>query len=692
MYGGAESHDTITKTGNYFKNGETYDIAFGMYDVSATSVRIVLKVNGIALFDEEVQDSAYVSADAYFCVVAGKGGVEVVLGEETVTAPIEGNLVNVGTLIGDEANWKSINTTPQFSEGTLSITGTDDSNWGVIGYAKENYADAVYQFTYTHELDQTTTADSFTGIILDLDEGCGPEYYFNGLKVYVLMSKTGTYLYYRGGDETHGESVDGKFVFEDGKIYEIVFGMYDVSETAVRVIMTVDGEVVFDEEVQEPKYVGAKSYFCVTAMRGGTATATIGGVAGTEPNPEPTMKEPTKVSVGTLLEDTANWKGLNATPAFAKDGTLTVISTAETAQSAIGYAGQKYANAVYQFSYTQMLDDNNYSMGGFFLDLDGTCEPQNHFTGMAAYGKIYVLVENDGDVYLYYYDTASGKSKSVGTAIKFEDKKTYDIEFGMYDMSENSVRIVMNVDGEEAFNVELSDENYVERESYFCVLAQKNGLATVKINGYGVDPVEDPEPTMVPVGTMLETENQGKWQGLNATPAFETDGTLTVASTNANNSATVKYGEKYANAVYQFSYEQSFIETTNYCMGGFFLDLTGGSDPIYYFKGLDATCGNIRVLIENGRTPVLKYYDSVAGAVKTKESTFAFEDNKKYNIKFGMYDISGTTVCIVMTVDGVEVFNVEVADAKYVGKESYFCVTAQKNNMATVKVGAVTTK
>ena len=79
MYGDSK-HEMVTNKELAIVNGETYDVEFGMYDISDKAVRIIMMVDGKTMFNEVVEDTAFVSAKSYFCVTTSSGGVDVVLG------------------------------------------------------------------------------------------------------------------------------------------------------------------------------------------------------------------------------------------------------------------------------------------------------------------------------------------------------------------------------------------------------------------------------------------------------------------------------------------------------------------------------------------------------------------------------------------------------------------------------------
>jgi len=229
------------------------------------------------IFDEEVQDSAFVSAQSYFCAVASKGGVDVVIGESTSNESVEDQNLQVGTLLEDEAGWKSLNNTPTFADGTLTLPSAPAGTaWSVAAYGKESYSNKIYRFSYQHTLINDANGEGYAGFFLDLDGTCGPNYDFQGNSIYARIGATGSNsLSFFVGQNAVIPNKKINFSFENGKTYDIAFGVMDVSATAVRVILMIDGQMLIDVEVEAAAYVGASGYFCTTVSKK-NATVVIG--------------------------------------------------------------------------------------------------------------------------------------------------------------------------------------------------------------------------------------------------------------------------------------------------------------------------------------------------------------------------------------------------------------------------------
>ena len=454
MYGGKNSHSMVTENVN-FENGKTYDIAFGMYDISDISVRVVMMVDGVIVLDEEVEDEAYISAESYFCVHAGLA--DVAIGESTSDVTIETPYVEIGSLLSETENWKATNNTPVFQDGTISVSNVDANKWSTLGYTVETNTNKIYRFAYQ----QTVDDGGMGGFFLDLDEGCGPEMLWEGKKIAVVIKKDAVELQMYGGATSHSMITKAGTYFENGKTYDVTFGMYDISATSVRIIMTVDGETVLDEEVEDSAYISAPSYFCVHVAFGEV-------LLGESSSDVPAGN--LYVDVSTLISDADNWKGTDVTPVI-EDGVMSFTGKTNSTWSIVGYAGASHTNKIYRFKYDHYMTKDKY--GGFVLDLDEGC-PDYYFRGT----KVYVLF-HEGEMNLNFVGGAT-KHDRVDKTYRFENDKTYDIDFGIYDVSATSVRIIMTINGETVYDLVVEDSNYVSKPSYLSMFASEG--ETIKIH------------------------------------------------------------------------------------------------------------------------------------------------------------------------------------------------------------------
>ena len=201
--------------------------------------------------------------------------------------------------------------------------------------------------------------------------------------------------------------------------------------------------------------MGGEFYFGIVAS-GSKATISKSDAA-VDPDPEPTYDV---VDVTDMLADTTNWKSASWGTALSfADGSVTADGGG---YSLGGYNKETFKNTVFRFKYTRT---RNVAGGwdGFNLGF----EPDNVYWNV---GGLYVDFNNDSAVL-----RCIGKDKSVvyqtTKGPSLTDGQTYDIEFGVIDVNEKTVKVLLKIDDTVYFEKELTHEDFVGGEFYFGIVA-----------------------------------------------------------------------------------------------------------------------------------------------------------------------------------------------------------------------------
>jgi len=214
------------------------------------------------LYEKDLEDATLVGAEGRMSFIVDTG-CEVTVSPASSDEPGgEGTIdyVDVGSLLADQENWKKTAgaTTVLNADGSMTITAS--SFWSDVVVYDKLYADKVFRFKYQYN---KGTSDGKIGFIFNLDKAGESilEKYGGGNQIFTYYD--GSRMYVRTKLEGTVTTLSQPLVnLEDGKTYDIAFGMYDLSNNTVRIILSIEnaGESVllYEKDLEDATLVGAE--------------------------------------------------------------------------------------------------------------------------------------------------------------------------------------------------------------------------------------------------------------------------------------------------------------------------------------------------------------------------------------------------------------------------------------------------
>ena len=319
----------------------------------------------------------------------------------------------------------------------------------MVTYTEEAYANTLYNFKYKLDYNDASWVSVFL-----TDEPEKIPYATNGV---LLVFKPNKIEVQRYGAEDDILLDTEEIYLEDGREYDITFGMYKENDTDVRIIIRIDGEDVFNDTVTDSVLVASEFNFGIYSTK--TTVVTVGESTA----PDESSKY-TTVEVADLIADEEGWTAYrDAVPVF-ENGQLKVTA----ASGMVTYTEEAYANTLFNFKYK--LDYNDASWVSVFLTDKPEAIPYNTNGVLAVFKPNKIELQRYGAKDDFLLDTEE---------IYLEDGREYDITFGMYKENDTDVRIILRIDGEDVFNDTVTDSVLVESAYNYGIYSTKTTVVTV---------------------------------------------------------------------------------------------------------------------------------------------------------------------------------------------------------------------
>lgn len=618
-----------------FESGKTYRVDFGVYDLNSTDVRIVLTVDGTAVFSHEMENQYLNTAEGHFGVLtAPTSGYSLVLGSV-------GTKLVIDSLIEDEEHWQKSDGSaePKFIAGKMILDGSGHTQ---AGYAGEAYTNRVLHFTYKQELAATVgESDKWGGLFFN-SQSAGTIPWQNPSLLVCIKSNV-IELQIRDGSST--TVLENKTnLIENGKTYRMTFGMYALNTSDVRIVLTADDVTLFDETVTNTKLLGMQGYYGAAASGAGVHVE-IGSLGN-------------KINVATLVRDQSNWTTLTKTAPTFSDGALSITSTsAESGYELAAYTGEKFSGKVFSFKYKQVPAEKGW--GGFYFNLNDPIKQTFNDNG------VLVVIKSD-KVELQRYGDEHGILKEISGEI-FRSDMIYDVTFGIVDVDADDTRIFVTVDGKTLFDETITDKTLHGAGGYFGVIASQDGTQ-VTLNDLSGNDKHYNKTTELPLDTLIADEDG--WKASNnfvSVPPALADGKVSVTGTADTKYALAAYSkQKYRNTEFQLKYTQTIGDGQD-DYGALIWSLS--SDGLNVPWGYQS--GGVMVAFENGKATLYARGDAEAVTAKTING-LTLENGKTYDISFSICQIAANQLRVIVKVGDAEWFNEVYTDSKLANTAGYF--------------------
>lgn len=232
---------------NVFSDGEEHEVVFGMYDESASEVRVILKVDGQELYSEKLESEMLHSAEGYFGALACPGGVKAVIGTE----PLPESLSVFG----------SAKVTAENGEWTLKNKNASDST----EVAATTYTGKLFENEMVHFKYSQVASGKYGGFHMCFSDKLVHPWMAPSVSVLIYSHKVNVVV--RASGYTSLDENVATTAFADGTEHDVSFGVVKGSETNHVIIkVIVDGSTVYEKELErEPFYEKASCFSLLAA-------------------------------------------------------------------------------------------------------------------------------------------------------------------------------------------------------------------------------------------------------------------------------------------------------------------------------------------------------------------------------------------------------------------------------------------
>ena len=431
---GSDQHYFYQDTPNtVFTSNVVHHVQFGAINEGANAVRLIFTVDGQKVFDYLDTDANRIMAPGYFQMAQ----VDKPASISVVPTP-----VRLNDAIADKGNWTLLGAQQDAGNGYLTYTG------GAATYNHEMYQNELLDFNYKTEIGSGSwpimavrTKDANSPIYSGSNEG------------YLVVVKQNTIELqrFKGSDQHYFYQDTPNTVFTSNVVHHVQFGAINVGADAVRLILTVDGQKVFDYLDTDAKRIMAPGYFQMAQVD--------------KPASISVVSPPTRLN--DAIADKGNWTLLGAQQ-DAGNGYLTYTGGAAT------YNHEMYQNELLDFNYKTEIGS-----GSWPIMAVRTKDANSPIYSGSNEGYLVVVKQNTielqrfkgSDQHYFYQDTPN---------TVFTSNAVHHVQFGAINVGEDAVRLIFTVDGQKVFDYLDTDTNRIMAPGYFQ-MAQVDKPASISI-------------------------------------------------------------------------------------------------------------------------------------------------------------------------------------------------------------------
>lgn len=229
-----------------FSDGEEHAVVFGMYDESASEVRVILKVDDKELYNEKIESSLLHSAEGYFGAMACPGGVKAVIGTEPLPEGVS-SFGNAKVTVED-GKWTLKNKNAATTSDVAATT-----------YTGKLFENEMVHFKYSQ-----VASGKYGGFHMCFENKLTHPWQAPSVSVLVYNNKVNVVV--RANGYTSIDESVACTAFADGTEHDVSFGVVKGTETNYVIIkVIVDGSTVYEKELEREPFYGKSACFSLLA-------------------------------------------------------------------------------------------------------------------------------------------------------------------------------------------------------------------------------------------------------------------------------------------------------------------------------------------------------------------------------------------------------------------------------------------
>ena len=664
---GEGSPKITTCTGNYLKPGTEQNMVVGMYDVSTTDVRIIVKIDDTTLFDQIITDSVLLSSKNYFGGYVSTGDLKLTLGEES-------SIINVNTLIQDKTNWTTAgDATMKIKDGQLTIGANGITNAGsLVTYTGKKYAGKLFNFKAKFDIVPNTPSQT---AMVYLSSSAETDLWNVEDAIFANLTRTDAQLYYRKNGKNNAvasTTYATDAYMKPGETYQMTWGVEKVDDTNARILLKIADTELLSCSVtgdDAAALLASEYYFGARINSASNRTGTTFMLGDYVKDLEPE-------SLNEAIADKDNWTTTNGATVEFKNAQLKLGGDGvdATKRPTITYTGKTYNENPLSFKY--IFDNGGAAAQNVYFYLKSNAEE-------SAWDVPGVILQASRTDMILTYRDDQGTSHELdklhyNADVFFKPGKSYDMIFGTQRLDEHTVKVMVRIDGEKIFEKVVESDYLAKTGLYFSAdLLSANSTLTLGDYVKDPDPVNpdnpDPDcPTAVEPYSLSEAlADSTKWNVSGDGQIEAVEGGLKLSGTTST-ADTARPKMLYSNQTFsdkpvklKFTFDNQSQPAQN---AYFYLCSGTNADPWV----------STSVILVATRTDMVLSY-SGNGATKTDVASRHYlntddylKPGKEYEMVFGMQKVNDQEVKLIVTIDGTEIFNETVVDSTLAAADYYF--------------------